>query len=339
MIYIFSSKNAAAIKQALTPAAKTPWAEVSAGFPPAKNSQAFEFTTEDIIYLDPFRLEPAELKKSIAQFKKLNVRWGIIDPKGAAEDPASFFFEGASDYIGSALVKSGLTKKRFSAAILFASGKEGKAAAKDTGRQAEPESARKTQKLPSGKFEGWKMIKTGAVDSFFFLFVSFSKDLDLRALAGEAVFKNVKNILRDVLRSVYNDANSLLWMESENNFLFLFPYRAANCKAVIEASLKFLLNSRLIGIEKLGLSIPVEFTVALHSGKTTFQAPGKTGSVFSEAVNFIFHLGTKKAASGRLTISGDVNEEVISDGIADLFSSAGIFEGITVRHSKRFTYK
>jgi len=100
-----------------------------------------------------------------------------------------------------------------------------------------------------------------------------------------------------------------------------------------------ILNSRIIGIDDLGLSIPIEFTFALHYGQTAFQAPGKTGSVISESVNYIFHLGMKKAEPGRLTISGDVPEETFPEGLKNLFSNAGVFEGIPVHHSKRFVYE
>ena len=47
----------------------------------------------------------------------------------------------------------------------------------------------------------------------------------------------------------------------------------------------------------------------------------------------------KKAEPGRLTISDDIPEEVIPKGIEDLFNSAGVFEGIPVRHSRRFVYE
>jgi hypothetical protein len=92
-------------------------------------------------------------------------------------------------------------------------------------------------------------------------------------------------------------------------------------------------------MEKLGLTNPVEFTFALHYGQTTFQAPGKTGAVISESVNYIFHLGIKRANPGRLTISKDMPEEVLPDGLRDFFMDVEEFEGISIRHSRRFIYK
>ena len=339
MIYILSTKNAALIMRSLGNApgkdagntAKNSWAEIRPGLP-----KGAELAAEDQVYLDISGLSPAEIKKGIAQLKKSAVFWGIIDPKGAVEDPALYFFGGAGDYIGPALVKKGLTKKRFSEALSGAAGK------KDTvqaGKGIGSLDSKKMPKLPGGKFEGWKSIRPGTNEAFFFLFITLSKKINLRALFGDAAFDLIKKRLRDLFQQSLREADALLWMETENNSLFLVPPRAANCRAAIEAALKLIMNSRLIGLEKLNLPIPLEFTIALHYGKTTFQAPGKTGAVISESVNYIFHLGSKKAELGRLTMTEAVPEEAVPDGLKDLFQNAGVFEGIPVSHSRRFTLR
>jgi class 3 adenylate cyclase len=98
-----------------------------------------------------------------------------------------------------------------------------------------------------------------------------------------------------------------------------------------------ILNSSLISIEVLELSVPVNFTLALHYGKTPYQAPGKTGTVISDAVNFVFHLGSKCAEPGRLTISEEVPDEALPPALNAFFTAAGEFEGLGIRHSRRFT--
>ena len=336
MIYIFSSKNTAALLNALATGKKNTWAEILPQMP-----VKYKIKTGDQAYIDIAGLTPAEIKKILAQLKKSGAFWGIIDPKGAAEDPASFFFEGARDYIGPALVKKGLSKKRFAAAFSWASEGDGPGGGIGAANETESENKKKIQKLPTGKFEGWKSIRSGTSLPFFFLFVSFSgkSNANLRPIIGEAAFNNVKSRLRDVLQQGLWEAEPLLWMETENTGLLLIPPRAANIRAAVEAVLKMILNIRLIGIEKLGLSIPVVFTFALHYGQTVYQAPGKTGSVVSEPVNYIFHLGAKRAETGRLTISDDVPEEAIPESLLNLFGNAGEFEGTPIRHSRRFVYQ
>ena len=350
MIYVFSSKNAAAIKRALGTGIKGSWIEILPE-PPKKQN----FNPGDQLYLDASGISQAELKKAIALFKKSGTFWGIIDPRGTSPDPSSFFFNGAHDYIGSGLVKKGLNKKRFFEAFSWAGSRQlpdgakpaGKGAAKNasgkvqaakagTAKKKEPTKKKETSKLSSGKFEGWKSIRSGQTSSFFFLYASISEKLNLRSQIGENYFMITKSRLRDIFQVYLRDADALLWMETEDNSLYLIPPRADNLREAIEAVLKILLNCRIIGIEKLGLSIPLEFTFALHYGDTVFQGPGKTGAVISEPVNYIFHLGMKRAESERLTISDDVPKEVIPKGLLDLFKPAGVFEGIPVSHSRRF---
>jgi len=346
MIYIFSSNNSASLKRALKQNTKTPWAEVMPQIP-----KGHKFREDDQAYLDISGLSPAELKKALGTLKKNSAFCGIIDPKGTAGDPTAFFFDGAGDYIGPGLMKNGLSKKRFSAAFSFAAGRNspGAASVRKTGKKAEQSgdtagktraaSKKKIQKLPTGKFRGWRSIRPGTTESFFFLFVSLTGKSNLRSIVGETVFNTVKNRLRELLLHNLREADALLWMETEETSLFLIPPRAANCRAAVEAALKMILNTHLISMEKLNLKVPVEFTFVLHYGETIFQAPGKTGTVISDAINYIFHLGTKKAESGRITISDDVSEEVIAEGLLNSFKPAGIFEGIPIRHTRRFIKK
>ena len=340
MIYVISSRKA----EALGFYKRITWAVISARIPDEPRIQA-----DDQVYIDISSFSQAGLKKILSLLKKSGTScfWGIIDPKGTAGDPASFFFKGASDYIGPGLVKTGLSKKRFTAASAWAREKInlGGTGGQSTGRAGEAlhetETARnrKNQKLPAGKFPGWKTVQSGSTASFFFLLVSVSGKPNLRSVVGEDMLSAVKNRLREAMKQSLREAEALLWMETEDSSLFLIPPRYANGRAAIEAALKVILNSRIISMEKLKLSIPVGFTFAMHYGKTVFRAPGKTGTVISEPVNYIFHLGIKKAESGRLTVSDDVPDEAIPDGLLDLFTPCGVFEGIPIRHSRRFIYE
>ncbi|MDR2618082.1 MAG: hypothetical protein LBC62_04345 [Treponema sp.] len=292
---------------------------------------------EDRIYLDISGLKAPNLKKALGQIKKKNVSWGIVDPKGESEDPAAFFFEGASDYLGPKILKAGLTKKRLAAAALWQA--RGASAAKEKESAKAPpakEPARTGPKLQSGKFPGWSSIKPGTVTPFFFLFISIEGDSNIRARVGEAAFTSLKNRLRGFLCRRFESAKALLWMETEGNCLFLIPPRAALIREAVIESLKLLMAAPLIGIENLGLPFPVHFTIALHYGKTPYRAPGKTGNVISDAVNFIFHLGMKRAEKDRLTVSGETPREAIPEKLDSLFIDAGEYEGRSLRHSRRF---
>jgi hypothetical protein len=328
MIYIFSAKKSGSLGLG---AKSSPQILI---LPPEKLAK-YSPEYGDQTYIDISSYKSGDLKKALAKLKKFNgLCWGIIDPKGEAEDPASFFFDGASDYIGLKLIKAGISKKRLSAAV---SGKTSPASsAEPDANLSSPET--KQAKLPAGKFPGWSAIKSGTVSPFFFLYVSIEGDSGIRTRIGEAAFTNLKSRLRVFLRQKFEAANAQLWMETEGNCLFLIPPRAALIREAVTASLKILMASPLIGIENLSFPFPIHFTIALHYGKTPYKAPGKTGNVISDSVNFIFHLGMKRAEKNRLTISDETPAEAIPEGLKDVFVEAGEYEGRSIKHSRLFSH-
>jgi hypothetical protein len=321
-VYVFSSK-----KPVLGGAAVLPLAALD------KHSPG----RGDLSYLDISGLSGPALKKTLGLLKRksLNAAYGILDPKGESPDPAAFFFDGAADYIGPKALKAGIEKKRFKAALAWR-GAEGEVK-KDTAEA--PGKTEKRSKFPAGKFPPWTSIRSGTAIPALFLFVSLSGPgkTNLRSRLGEAGYKLLQTRLRMLLQQRFQEANALLWMETESNCLLLIPPKAESAKAAAVASLKLVLAAPLIAAETFGIFIPLSFTIAMHYGKTPYHAPGKTGTLVSDAVNFIFHLGTKCAEPGRLTLSGEVPPEGIAP-LADLFVPAAEFEGRSLLHSRLFAY-
>jgi hypothetical protein len=300
-----------------------------------RNAASVKAAPDDIVYIEA---APA-LKKTAAPFKRKNIVWAVFDPAGRA-DPAECFFLGASDYIGPKQAKKALDKKRLAAALAFhaarseaGSGPQKAAAA----RAASLWVNGNTAKLLPGAFKGWQHIQSGETQAFFFLFVGLKGETNLRSRLGEKSYTVLRGRLKNYLQQLFQGPDSLPWMESDTNNLLLVPSKIANIQAAVSACFSLLLNAPLVNYEALGIvSFPVEFTLALHYGKTEFKAPGKTGTVVSDAVNFIFHLGCKRAEPGRLTVSDAVPEEALPEGMRDLFVPAGEYEGRTLIHSRRF---
>lgn len=296
----------------------------------------------DISYLDISGYGGAgEIKKAAALLKRRSngAAWGILDPKGECTDPAQFFFDGAADYLGPKLIKAGIDKKRFKAVPAW---REVPAAEKSPEAAPSPDlkGTKKPARLPGGKFAGWHSLRAGTTAPFFFLYVSLSGvgETNLRSRLGEGGYKLLRDRLRIFLQQAFHDTQALLWMESETNCLFLIPPLAEYVQAAIAASLKILMSTSMVMAENLGLTIPAGFTFALHYGKTPYRAPGKTGTVVSDAVNFIFHLGAKCAETGRLTLSDELPGEALPLRMADIFIPAGSYEGRELRHSRYFVY-
>jgi len=261
--------------------------------------------------------------------------WGVVDPKGTVEDPAAAFFAGASDYVGPAAYRAGIGKARVKAALAFAGSRGGVPSAADA-QPSQSSLGACPASAPQGEFDGWKAVRAGAVHPFCFLYVAASAQTNLKTRLGEAGYVAFRDRLRHQVQQGLAEADSLLWIETESSALYLVPPYAKNAAVATESCLRMLLGSPLLGYERLGLPFPIELTFAMHYGSAEFQPPGKTGTIVSDAVNFSYHLGVKRAEPGRLTISGEIAGLAVPRPLTDLFVPAGTFEGRPILHSRRF---
>jgi len=300
----------------------------------------------DISYIDITGLTGADINKAMAQLKKCckETPWGIIDPKGSVNDPAALFFEGASDYLGPSLLKAskGIDPKRLKNALSWRNelAGVGGGSAKGDGKTARGGVLPKTGiKLPAGNiFSGWKNMETGKTMPFYLLYCCLRGKTALDARLGEKLFAQVHQRFLSCLYSNFQEGEGLIWMDSGKDCLFLLPPKATSAEAAVKACIKMLISTPLITMETLTLKIPVNILFALHYGSLSYSPPGRTGTVVSDAVNFIFHLGAKKAEPGRFTLSSDLPDGTVPPALEDLFVSAGEYEGRNIWHTKRFCY-
>ena len=298
----------------------------------------------DITYIDVSGLSGADLKKTITQIKKRckNTPWGIIDPKGTVLDPAALFFDGASDYLGSSFFKNQKTidPKRLKAASVWhpaAGGTGGDSkSAKDSGAAGLPKTGIKFP--PANTFSGWKNVQTGIAMPFYLLYCSLQGKIALNSRMGEKTFSQVHQRFLAHLFANFQEGDGHLWMDSGKDCLFLLPPRAKSAEAAVKACVRMLISAPLITMETLALTIPANIVFALHYGLLSYSPPGKTGTVVSDAVNFVFHLGAKKSEPGRLTISDELPDGSIPQALENCFVSSGEFEGRKIWQTKKFSY-
>jgi hypothetical protein len=296
---------------------------------------------DSLSYIDVSNLSDVELKKILTQIKSICKCWGIIDPKGSIKDTANLFFEGASDYLGAAFLKNPeiIDAKRIKRVLQWRKDILKKI---DDGTAPEGTGVKFLNpgiKLPAASaFPGWKKMQTGKVMPFYLLFCSLQGKISIDdRYDGKTVAQFHRRFL-DVLEDNFFEGEGLLWMNSGKDCLFLVPPRAKNVEEAIKACIKMLISAPMITLEKINLKIPANFTFALHYGSLSYKPPGKTGTVVSDAVNFIFHLGAKKAECGRLSISGELPGVSIPKTLQDCFIPAGEFEGRSIWHTKKFSY-
>ena len=306
---------------------------------------------DDIAYFDVSGISAADIKKNLNPFKKRckDTAWGIIDPKGTISDPAALFFEGASDYLGPGVFKGSkkIDPKRLKTASLWRAANIAGTANADTkaakgakgGLSTETALPKTGIKLPAGSlFPGWENMQTEKIMPFYLLYCSLQGKTALSTRLGEKTHAQVRQRFMMYLFQNFQEGDGLVWMDTGKDFLFLLPPKAKNAEAAVKACLRMLASAPLATIETLNLTIPVNFTFALHYGSVKYKPPGKTGTVVSDAVNFVFHLGAKKTEPGRLTISDELPDGTIPQAVENCFVSAGEYEGRRIWHTKKFGY-
>jgi len=336
MIYVIT-KKAAALKTVF------PKNTEFTSLPISKHSP----DTAGITYIDVSGLTAAEIKTALTQIKKTfkNSLWGIVDPKGSIKDSASLFFEGASDYLGPLFFKNskGLDTKRIKEVMLwrknFASAAASEITAKPAGKTGAAGFLNSGVKLPAASaFPGWKKMQTGKAMPFYLLFCSLQGKSALESRIGEKVLMQIHKKFASLLVSNLKEADGLFWVDTGKDCLFLLPPKAKCAEAAIKTCLRMIAAAPQIVLETLGITIPANFIFAIHYGSINYKPPGKTGTVVSDAVNSIFHLGAKKSEPGRLTVSGELPEVSIPKVLQDLFVPFGEYEGRKIWHSKKFNY-
>jgi hypothetical protein len=335
MIYVFTKKEAS-LKTAF------PKNVTFVDTPLSKHS----LENADITYFDVSGYSEEEVKKALAQLNKIckDTPWGIIDPKGSVKDIATLFFEGACDYLGTGVLKDakGIDPKHFKEAVKWRKISPVASASADD-EKAEVSSGtgflKSGIKLPAAKsFPGWNKLTTGKDMPFYLLYCSLQGKTALDARLNDKTLNQIHKRFLSLLSGYMQAGDGLLWMNTGRDCLFLFPPRAKCAEAAIKACLGMIVSAPLFVLETFGISIPANFIFAMHYGTVTYKPPGKTGTVVSDAVNSIFHLGAKKSEPGRLTISGELPDVSVPASLQDLFVPAGEYEGRRIWQTKKFSY-
>jgi hypothetical protein len=304
---------------------------------PLDQLPAYTPLPDDIAYLCCSGTEPASLRKSINRLKAkcADTPWGIIDEEGSIADPAALFHQGAADYIGPTLLAAeNLEPARFKRVRdCLARSKAPAQADNATGDAGQPETRAAIEDAVG--FPGWHKLKPGETRTFHFLYAGPAEATALKVKMGEQRYSALRELIKAHLLHAFSPADAIIWMQTDTYFLFLFPPDEARARAATEACIRILLNLSLLSAESFGLETSLQLVFALHRGKTPYQVPGQTGTVVSEDINFIHHLGMKKAEAGRLSVTANAISAV-HPALEDLFVDAGEFEGKKFRRSLRF---
>lgn len=291
-------------------------------------ARSFKTRVEDtVFYLDA---QAADLRRLVSLGERIGgaaAPWGVLDRGALVADPAALFHAGAADYLGKAATKGLVDSGRLARVAAYARRSAGAGEPADCPEEAAAEEP--------AAFPGWERLKSGERYPFRFLYAAVGDQQNLAKRLGDRRMDGLRGNFAAYLAAWAEEKGGKLWIRDSVSNLFIFPAGRSLFNPVGDL-LRFLLNRPLIGYEVFRMEIPVRYRFALHEGDAPWRPAGSTGTVVSEHVNFIYHLGAKASIDGALSVS-ETSFADIPAHFADLFSDGSPFEGRRVRYSRRFT--
>jgi len=294
-----------------------------------KNTGSAELYLLDYASLD----DEAKQKNLNFILRKSNTASGIIDRKNEIIDPAGILMRG-SDYISLSLLKDGIKPDRLNKSIEYHEIRTEKNISRADSEAAagKPDSGSKPNYIiPEG---GWRGVKSGHEYTFLMLFTEISIPAELKKKSGSGHLNKLKQIFQAVIDRETAPHDGRIWIWNEYGGLVLFPFDGESVDAVIPA-VKLLLNRVLISVEDFHLHSAINLRAAMHLGTTTYKTRGKTGTIISDSINSIFHLGTKFTPLDDLDITEEVYN-LLPERIKELFCETGIFEDRNIFRLRHF---
>ena len=285
----------------------------------------------DLCLIDYASVEDAEKQKTLNFIlRREEPARGIIDRKNEITDPASLLMKG-TDYIGNPLLKAGIGTDRLNKSVDFHYFYTDRTAEEVCEEQDAEDEGGAEYIIPEG---GWQGVKSGKEYSFVMLFTEIAIPAEWKKKSGEGHLSELKQTFQHVVERETGPFDGKIWIWNEYGGLVLFPFDGGTAGAVIPA-IKLLLNRVLISVEDFRLHSAINLRAAIHIGTTVYKSRGKTGTIISDSINSIFHLGTQFTRLDDLDITEEVLE-LLPDRLQNLFTETGEFENRNIYRLKHF---
>jgi hypothetical protein len=263
-----------------------------------------------LVYVDIANLDGDG--RRILQYLARNsrIRFGIIDPKGSIKDVAQEFFAGASDYLGPATIREGVSPRRVRAVFDF----------------LELEGEHEMELASVGEDDvSWSTIRPGQEYPFTFMFIELDNQAALKRELGASSLSEFLRVFHDHVCAQISTFGGRQWIWNEFGGVSLFPFDGKRCDALMSC-FRLVLNRRIHAADLYDFEIVPSFRIVLDIGRTEYRERGRTGKIVSDAVNSVFHIGQKFARPGNFYLTGAV-ETFMPSAMGDYFVPAGAFEG------------
>jgi hypothetical protein len=273
------------------------------------------------LYFDAHGMDARTLRRRLGRLRELRpYRFGVIDPGNEVADVAELFHATAADYVGKALLSAGLSTARLRRVVEYEPDR-----VDHRWNSHVPEHERHTI-VPSGT--DWSSVKDGQEYTFLMVYAALDHTGDLRRKSSETLLTSMRRSFCSLLERSFAEFNARVWMWKEDEGLLLMPFDGEQVDAIVPA-LRLQIDRVLINVEELGQYGGLSWRLALHLGNTIYRSNGRTGSIVSESVNFVFHLGSRFVDPGGLAVTAGVHQ-LVPDRIRPLLNHRGEFESIHV---------
>ena len=311
------------------------------------------------VYIDISHYEETETEKILKYLsRQKDLKYGIVDPEEQILDVALLFFSGAFDYIGRKLIKEGVRPLRMKKVLCNVQTKHpqgtlpaeamahtaargetpaGQSVSKPavggekTGQKAgspkgkkQPFLASVTDFKPSGR--NWSMVKSGQEYTFSLMFIELDHHGEFRKNLGEDIIDATTYSFKNLVQRLVAGDHGRIWIWDDFGGLVLFPFDGTKCDAVISC-FRLMLNRKIICIEELSSRMLFSYRIVLHIGNTIYRQKGKTGTLISDSINSIYHVGKKFANPGNLYITKEVLPYV-PEKLSTYFLPVARYEGL-----------
>lgn len=275
---------------------------------------------DSISYIDISSYNEKDLLKLLNFLRKLSgPHYGIIDPKGMIDDAAALFHKGAIDYIGKKLYTKGISPVRMKEIIRIY--------CPTSIINAVKPAEISNRFIPS--CNDWNSIEAGREYTFCFMFIELDNKTGLKKKHFGADAKyDPEQFFRKFVQNMITPVNGKIWMWMDSGGLALFPFDGKKCDAILSA-FRLMLSRKIFNIEQSMFNTALSYRIVIHIGNTIFESEGNTGTLVSDAINSVFHLGQKFAEAGNLYLTGEAYEFTM-DNLKNYFLPLGEYEGRSI---------
>ncbi|MFO8065151.1 MAG: hypothetical protein ACQETQ_07560 [Spirochaetota bacterium] len=298
---------------------------------------------EAFAYVDVSHLETEEIVRFVRELQQVAAcPLGIVYAHEQLEDPSQLFFAGVADVVGPGVLERGVTAKRMNEVLRYA--RRSGLIERDETLLEEPErddggtGVARGEQTERGHYivsgSDWSGIEPGGEYSFWLLFVELD-DVNLYSrhksdTHNEELFSAFRRNLVDAA-SPYG---ARVWTWKQSGGVFLFPFDGERCTPIVPM-MRLALNHAISNVEDYPTDSGLTYRMALHLGNTVYHGEGRTGTVVSETVNFVFHLGQRFLAPGEIAITGEAFS-FLPEALTPYFKASESFESHQVYRLRPF---